>query len=347
MTRIILNKVWIFFFVGLSILIIVTEFFIVRTAKFASHPDLLSFAVTLDIAVVIPLLYYFLISRKLKVTPVTTIIVFLICTGIATLILPSQNQFYLDKIKYLLLLAELAIITYGVIKIRKIVQAYKCNSENQNDFIFNITIAIQQVLGNSKIWAVVIGEINTIRYGLFFWLGEKEIKEGQRYFSTYKNSGYTAIWSIIFFVMLIETTGLHLLFRNWSPALAIVLTLLSIYTIIFFISDLAAIIKRPIVFNNDKLFFRIGIRWNSIIDPGIIQSVEIIRNFDKEKNKDTLTCALAGDPNIKIILKEKIIFRSFYGIKKTADKFVFNIDNEKEFLEKINKILQQRQQSIQ
>lgn len=322
-------------FIGISTLIITIEYFIVHSAKYVSHPDVLSLAITLDIAVVIPLLYYFLISRKLKIAPITTIIVFLICTGIATLILPSSNQFYLDKAKYLLVFAELAIITYGVINIRKIIQVFKTNSQNQNDFVLNLTIAMQQVLGNSKLWPVVVGEINTVRYGLLFWIGKKEINEGQKYFSTYKNSGYAAIWSIIFFVMLIETTGLHLLLRNWSPTLAIILTLLSIYTIIFFISDLAAIIKRPIIFNNDKLFFRIGIRWNSIIDPAIIESVEIIRNFDKDKNKGTLNCALAGDPNIGITLYEPIVFNSFYGIKKIAGEFVFNVDDEKSFIDEL------------
>ena len=130
--------------------------------------------------------------------------------------------------------------------------------------------------------------------------------------------------------MIIETTGMHFLLRNWSYGLATIITILSIYTIIFFISDLASIIKRPVVFYDNKLFFRIGTRWNEII-----KSVESIRNFDKLQNKDTLSCALAGDPNIKITLTKPITFKSFYGIKKTADKFVFNIDNEKGFIDEI------------
>lgn len=329
------NRIWLLSFLGLSMIIVGIEFFLVHSPKFTSDQNLFSLAVTLDLTIFIPLLYYFTISRKLNIHPVTVLIVFFICTIIATIILPSQNHSYLDKIKYLLIFTEVGISTYLVIRISKIIRAFKFNSLNQIDFLYNLTIAIQQVLGNSKLWDVVIGEINTIRYGLLFWLGKKEVKEGQKFYTTHKKSGYSAIWSIIFFVMVIETTGLHFLISRWSVGIAIVVTILSVYTIIFLISDLAAIIKRPIIFSDKKLFFRIGIRWNTIIDPANIESIEQIRNFDKKKDKDILNCALAGDPNMKIELKDKITFKSFYGIKKTSDKFVFNIDNEKEFIEEI------------
>ncbi len=339
MTNTISNRTWIYSFIGLTILIIGTEYFVVHSPKFILHENLISLAITIDLTIVIPLLYYFLIPRKLNISSITVLIVFFFCTLIATILLPAQDNKYLDEIKYLLIFTELATTLYTIIKLRKIIKEYKFHSQKQPDFVYNLTIAMEKVMGNFKIWSIVIGEINTIRYGLFFWLVKKEIKDGQKFFTSHKNSGYAAIWAIIFFVILIETTGMHLLIRNWSPGLAVVITILSAYGIIFFISDLASIIKRPIVFHNNKLFFRIGIRWNAIIKREIIQSVESIRNFDKHKNKDILNCALVSDPNIKITLTMPIAFKSFYGIKKSSDKFVFNIDDKKEFIDEL-KLLQ-------
>ena len=335
MTNTISNKIWIYSFIGISALIIITEYFIVHSSKFLLHPDIISLAVTIDLTIIIPAIYYSLISRKLNIPSITVLIVFFFCTIVAAILIPAGDHKYLDELKYLLLFTELATTLYTIIKLRKIIKEYKFQSEGRSDFVYNLTIAMEKVMGNFKIWPILIGEINTFRYGLFFWLGKKEIKEGQKFFTTHKNSGYAAIWAIIFFVMLIETTGMHFLIRNWSPGLDVIITILSIYTIIFFISDLASIIKRPTVFYDDKLFFRIGTRWNAVIAPEIIQSVESIRNFDKQKNKDTLNCALAGDPNIKITLTKPITLKSFYGIKKSSDKFVFNIDSEKEFIDEI------------
>lgn len=339
MTNTISNKIWIYSFIGISALIIATEYFVVHSSKFLLHQDLISLAVTADLTIIIPTLYYFLVPRKLNISSITVLIVFFFCTIVAAILIPARNHKYLDEIKYLLILTELATTLYTIIKLRKIIKEYKIESQKRSDFVYNLTIVMKKVMGNFKIWTIVIGEINTFRYGLFFWLGKKEIKEGQKFFTTHKNSGYTAIWAIIFFVMLIETTGMHLLIRNWSPELAVIFTILSIYTIIFFISDLTSIIKRPVVFCDKKLFFRIGTRWNAIIDPEIIRSVETVRNFDEYEDKGILSCALAGDPNMKITLTKPITFKSFYGIKKTSDKFVFNIDNEKEFIDEINFML--------
>ena len=339
MANTISNKIWIYSFIGISALIIVSEYLIVHSSKFLLHPDIIYLAVTIDLTIIIPTIYYFLIPRKLNISSTTVLIVFFFCTIVAVILIPARDHKYLDEIKYLLIFTELATILYTIVKLRKIIKEYKFQSQRRSDFVYNLTIAMEKVMGNFKIWSILIGEINTFRYGLFFWLGKKEIKKGQKFFTTHKNSGYVAIWTIIFFVTLIETTGLHLLISNWSPEAALVITVLGIYGIIFFISDLASIIKRPVVFYDNKLFFRIGTRWNAIIDPEIIQSVESIKNFDKHENKDTLSCALAGDPNIKITLTKPITFKSFYGIKRSSDKFVFNIDSEKEFFDEI-KLLQ-------
>ncbi len=98
---------------------------------------------------------------------------------------------------------------------------------------------------------------------------------------------------------------------------------------------MASIIKRPVVIINDKLFFRIGIRWNACIDLSNIQTVEKIKNFKKDKVHAAFDCSLTGSPNIKIILTDAVELKSFYGIKKKVKEIVCNIDNEDEFIEKL------------
>lgn len=335
MTSSISIKTWTILFAGLTALILGIGVLVVQTADFKLHSDLLSLAVTADITIGIPLLYYFIVSRKLKAPPITALIVFLICTGIASLILPNDNQFYLDKIKLLLIFTELSIVIYGVIMVRKIVRAYRTISAKRNDFVYNLTEALKTILGKSNAISFVVGEINTFRYGLFFWLGKKEILSGQSFYTTHKKSGYVALWSVLFFVMLIETVGVHLLLWNWNQGVAIAAIILSIYTILFLIADLSSILKRPVIFLDNKLYLRIGTRWNAIIDPKQILTIETIKNFDKEQNKGTLDCALAGSPNVKITMTTPIVIVGFYGIKKTVTKFVFNIDNATEFIEEI------------
>lgn len=183
------------------------------------------------------------------------------------------------------MLSELIIISYGIIKIRTIIAEYKKLSLGFHDFIYNIRGAFDKVFGKFALTPIIAGEIAIVRYGLLFWLGGKEVVQRQNYYSTYKKSGYIAIWCIILLMMIVETTGIHFLLWNWNKELAVIVTLLSVYGVIFFISDLAAVMKRPVVFHNNQLFLRIGIRWNAVIHISSVNSVEVIRNFDKKTEK--------------------------------------------------------------
>lgn len=335
MSTAISSRVWTTVFIIFSCLAICISLITVQTTGFGKHPDLFSLAVTFDITIGIPLVYYFLILRKSKALPFTIILVFLLCTFIAAWILPAENQFYLDKVEKLLAAGELFILIYAIIRIRKIILAYKRLSLHLHDFVHNLSEATISVFGRSGIMPLLLGEINTVRYGLLFWWGKKEVLPGQQFYTVYKKSGYISLWGVLCFVMLIEITAFHFLLLQWSKMAAIIVTSLSIYTFIFAIADLAAVLKRPVVFHDGMLYLRIGVRWNVVIDPAQIISIEKIRNFRKDP-KHILNCSLTGNPNILIKLQEPVTVHGYYGIKRIADKIVLNIDNEAEFLHSIN-----------
>jgi len=337
MTNALSPRIRIASFAGIAALIAAAGFWVIHTSDFRAHPDLLSLAVTLDLTLVIPLLYFFLVQRKAKTFPAATLIVFLLCTGLATLLLPPENQQHLDQVKKLLIVTELLIAVYGFTRIRKIVRTYKKFSSERRDFLFNLERSLREAFGNSGPVSLVAGEIGTVRYGLFFWLGKKEVLPGQKYFSTHQRTGYASLWAVLCFVMLAETTGVHLLLWNWSKGAAVAATVLSIYTLIFLIADLAAIIKRPLVFDEGKLLFRTGIRWNADIDLSLVRSAEQVKSFDKRKYPRALDCGLAGRPNMRLLLKEPVEVRGLFGLKRRTDQLVFNVDEVEGFLEELRR----------
>lgn len=322
------NKTVGFTFVLISIAIIALSAVIINSTLFGQQSNLISLGITLDLVLGIPLLYYFLISRKLNVPSVTALVVFLICIGIASLILPAENQLYLNKIKNILIITELILFIYLIIKAKAIISGYKRQKISSNDFILNIRTSFLQEMGENIASSILASEISMLRYGLLWWKLEKETSSTAVAFSTHKKSGYATVWTVFIIVILIETALVHLLLWKWNIVIAIVATALSVYGLIFFVADLASLIKRPITVSYDKLFIRVGIRWNSIIDLNNIKSVEIIKNFDKEKEPDTLDCSIMRDPNIKISLYEPITVHGLYGIKKQSSSITINIDDE-------------------
>jgi hypothetical protein len=320
-------RAWIAVFVVLVYATITAEVLVVQTSGFQQNPDLLSFAVTFDLTIGIPLAYYLIISRKLNVTLASALVVFLACTGLAGLILPAANHTYLHLVEKALIVTEGGLLVYGVVQVRKVVRAYRATAQGRADFLLNLRDALAGIIGAPVVLGIVVNEISTVLYGLLFWLGGKEVLPGQQSFTTHRESGYVAVWAVLLFVLLIETVGLHFLLLRWSPVAAFVATGLSIYSLVFFVADLASMVKRPIVFHHDQLLFRIGIRWNATIVRHDIRRLTLIRDFDKAKEKETLLCAPANIPNLLLELHEPVTVTGFFGIRRQHARIAFHADD--------------------
>jgi hypothetical protein len=171
-----------------------------------------------------------------------------------------------------------------------------------------------------------------LRYGLLFWLGEKEQFPAQPAFSIHKRSGYPTVWSVIFFVGLAEMVAFHLLLMHWKASAALIATVLSVYTLILLVADLMAIIKRPILLEDRQLLLRIGIRWNALIDLDNIREIRYIKNHS-EAGKDLLDCALNGSAsNVLLDLYEPVTVSGFYGRSRQPRRIALHVDDEQAFI---------------
>ncbi|HEX8528630.1 MAG TPA: hypothetical protein VF646_01360 [Cytophagales bacterium] len=314
---------------------IVAEALIVQTANFRQHPNLLAFAVTFDLTIGIPLAYYLIISRKLRVTPLSTLVVFLLCTVLVGFILPAAHHTYLRLAEKALVLTEGALLVYGVVQIRKLVRAYQTAARHRADFLLNLRDALGHVFGISALLPIAVHEISTIRYGLLCWVGGKEVLPEQKFFTTHKESGYVAVWAVLLFVMVVETVGLHFLLWRWSPAAAYASTAVSIYSLVFFVADLASMVKRPIVLHAGQFLFRVGIRWNATIARENVRRLTVIKDFDKKKEKDTLLCAPANVPNLLLELHEPVVVTGFFGIRRQTQRIAFHADAATELIREV------------
>ncbi|KAA9349607.1 hypothetical protein [Larkinella humicola] len=74
---------WIASFLVLTGLLGWIEYGIVTSTVFQAQPDRLAWAISADLLLGIPILYYLLIVRPLSVTPLTLVAIFLAAVGLA------------------------------------------------------------------------------------------------------------------------------------------------------------------------------------------------------------------------------------------------------------------------
>jgi hypothetical protein len=314
--------------------------YLVKLPVFQAHPDKFSMAITLDLCLGLPFLFYFFIVKKRQWDVLLTVIALVPAIGLASYILPKENHFYVNLAMQSLVFTEGGLMLYAILKIRKIIGFYRQYAQKSNDFIENIENSLGEILGKSSLATTLLAsEISMLYYGLFFWrikpqygLGiENEDKTPSiSYFTVHKKVGYGAILAVLSMGGILEILGMHYFIAQYSEIGALMLTILSIYSVIFIVADFVAMIKRPIIFENNLLKFRVGLRWSADIPVSEIIDCQLIKNF--KKDKIILSAAILGSPNCLIVLKNPITVKGIYGIRRTVPRIAFNVDNEQAFL---------------
>ena len=324
---------------GIPLLLILSCIAIVHTSAFTANQSTLSFAITLDLLLTTPIIYFILI-RKNKIPKTTVVPVFILGIVVASFTIPKENQYLLELAKtWLLPLVELGVLSYVSFKIHKTIQLFKKEKKNSTDF-FNIAKKISNDIIPGKIGTLLATEIAVIYYSFFDWKKQK-LKDNE--FSYHKNTGSITLLIGVILIVGIETFVMHILIEKWSITVAWILTGLSIYTVFQIIAIIKSIPKRPIQIHGRKLYLKYGIINETAINIEDIESVTITTKeieSDKEMKKLSPIAHIEGH-NILIRLKKENILYGFYGIKKNYSTLILYVDKVQEFKNKIDSLLTQ------
>ena len=253
------------------------------------------------------------------------------------MILPSENQQFLGWAKtWMLPIVETAVLIMILYKVHLAIKQYKTTKETELDFFTALKSACSEAL--PKIVVIPFAtEIAVFYYGFIHW---KRLTPKRNEFTYHKNSGVVSFLIAIIFILLIETTVIHILLLQFSLKAAWIMTALSIYTALQFNGFLKSIIKRPISIAGNKLFLRYGILSEACID---IENIDFIELTTKsiEFDKDTRRLSPFGDlegHNVYIGLKRECTLSGLYGINRKFRAIALFVDNKEDFRKQIESI---------
>lgn len=311
----------------LLIVLIASVVLIAKSALLQQHPDKLSFAVTIDLVLTIPLLYLLLIRKK-KIPNTTTVPLFILGIVIAGIVVPEGYQSLLDSIKHWVLpIVEVTVLGYVIYKVQGVIKRYRRLGKDV-DFVSALRATLSNAV-HSKIRTILITEIAVIYYVLN---AKKKILKSNE-FSYHKKSGTGILLGAFIFLILVETVAVHVFLQLWSDVAAWILTGLSLYTILQITGIMRSLSKRPIMLENGVLKLRYGILSETDIPLQDIERVELSgRNIDKEEGVIKLSPLKDFEKhNIIIYLKSTNIITGLYGSKKSYEAIALHIDEPKLF----------------
>ena len=302
-------------------------------SAFLANSNALSLAVTTDLLLTIPLVYFLLI-RKTPIPNTTVVPMMVLGLALGTYFLPKENQTYLALFKtWALPIVELSVVTLIIIKVRLAIKKYKSIKDESPDFFTALKNTCCEILPK-KLVLPFATEIAVIYYGFINWRS-RSIAENE--FTYHKTSGTPALFGAIIFIIGIEIFALHILLMGWSELLAWILSGLSIYTAVQVLGFAKSLSQRPILVDENGLNLHYGIL-NEVKIP--FEDIDQIQLSTKsvENMEEAKTLSPIGDlegHNVMIRLNRRSTMTGLYGIRKDFKTLALYVDNPKEFQQKV------------
>jgi hypothetical protein len=317
-------------FVALAIVIYAIEIAIVRSPRFAVRPDLVAFAATLDLTVVIPLIYWLIVVRRNGAPVISLAGVYLASLAGASVVIPSGRHQFLKVAELLALPVEIGVCWLIVREVQRAKAAIR--SLDSEDLPERIEAALGEALGNRRLAAVLAMEVAILYYAFAAWRRPRYAPAGTLPFSYHVQSSLAAIFGTLVLASVGETIAVHFLIRTASPRAAWTLTIVSVIGVVWLMGYLRATILRPVLLSETELFVRTGLQWKLDVPLTAIERVVIGRVPAPRKGEPGVLRAVPfGQPNVALSLATPMRAKGAYGTERVVTRVVLTIDDRRGF----------------
>jgi hypothetical protein len=292
-------------------------FAILASGTFARAPELIAFAVTLDLTITATVIAWWFGVRRSALPPWVAFAVFSWGVVVARLWVPHA------PIRMLVAVGALAeVVTMGwlLLRIRRVIRTARAARDEGP--IGSIEAGLIAARMPGRIATIIASEVAVVRLALTGWFRRPE-----RGAMSMRSTGWLTYVGVFGFLLIVETIVTHVLLATmWSPVAAWVATAGSAYMLLWLIGDAQAIRLHPVAIDGEKLRVMIGVRWRAAIPLSAIASVTEIHSVPD----GALNLALI-EPTVLVTLREPVVVRGLLGMRRRADRLALTIDDPKAF----------------
>ena len=323
-------------FLAVAASVYAAAFYVRSIIATVDSPEVLAGALVVDLVVLVPAVYYFLVVRRFGLPTVSVAGVFVLSLIAATQIIPPEQQRVLAPLEIIAVIAEVFILGFIAWKAANGVRRYRAVAAEQHDEdAFNaIRGAARQVIDSDRMADVLAYEIAIVYYGLGSW--RRRLVEGPGRYTSYKRNNYGSTLFGIGVLLGAELIAVHVIVQlYWGATGAWILSILSAYGGIWLLSEWHAHRLRPTVITTDALVLRAGVRWEITIPFARIKSFRRISAME-EKPRGALNLVAFGDALFEVKTDAPVEAQGGYGMRKQTACVWFMIDDPTGFEETLS-----------
>lgn len=293
--------------------------------------DLPDWTLLVDFSLSLPLLHYLLFRPTLKQWLTRWIQLTGLGIVLGHFIIPESSRHiwpWLEMVRSAMLalmipveLAVIALIAYSVWKLIKL----------DGDIDHALQAGIERRLGKSPSGQLALWEARIWLYALF--IPKHPRYAGRQHFSYAKQHGNASNQLGFIIAILFEMPLAHLLLHfMWSPKAAWIASALSVWALIYLVSEYRATLARPVSIDDGMLYIRCGVlSVDSVIPWHQIKSVE--KNTQPVRRQPGVRrYKQMGELNIAIHLQPGIMLPDLFGRVQPVVKICLGLDDPDGFV---------------
>lgn len=317
-------------FSGLAVAIYAIEIAVARSAAAALHPAI-PLAVTLDLVVVVPALYWLLVIRPSGASATRVVAAFMLSLLGARFVLRPDQREYLLYARFLVAPFELALMAYVVVKVRRAARGYRAAGVAA-DVPERIAAALADAFPYRAVGRIFSTEMTLGYYALLSWRRPPHVPAGTDAFTFHRKSGLIGLYSAAIGVSVVELFVVHLVVHAFNPRLAWMLFAVSAFGVIWLLGFTRAIVMRPVLVTAHGAVVRSGVLWTLDAPFAAIDRVETGRvPTPARRAPEYLRIGGSGRANALIHLREPLVAVGAYGRAKPVRTVSLTLDDAPAF----------------
>ncbi|PEN80620.1 hypothetical protein CN553_29560 [Bacillus cereus] len=335
--------------IGLVSLIMLSNYLLYALPIVPAAPKEVVLGSLLDCMFVIPIItYFFIIRKRYSLTYIVPVVI----AGyiFARFIIPSDYLQDFSYVSYIIVAGEIAFVClelfllYKIVrKLPTIIKKYKEYKSEYSSFSYAIDVAFDATMKRNKLIDIIVTECKLIYYAFLSW--REKVPEGEYVYSYHKKTGAIGVYIMIIHATLIESIGFHYLLHQWNPVIAWILLILNVYAMIYFIAEIQAMRKNPLIVTEEQVIIQIGLGKKIVIPFTQIDNIafykdELLTAKEGKQVLDATVMEFIKEPaTFEITLKEPVKAQLLYGFSKTVSRVHLNVDEERKFYDAVKEKL--------
>lgn len=308
------------------------SFYVAGRLPQSASPGALAVGLTLDLTVVVPLLYYALLVRGRGWPAVTTGLVFVASLIAAEWVVPAGHQSLLRAMQWGGGLVEAGLAGYVLLRAGRTLHRLRrvSGAAAEPDLLTRWRGACRQAFDVRAVADAFAYEAAVLYYAASLLRRAPQPKVPGS-FSYHRTNGYGAVVGAILMAALAELAAGHVLLQMWSATAAWVHLALSAYGVVWLLGDFQGMRARPIRLAEGALLVRTGLRWSVRLPYAQIASVASTRREPAGAGPDHLSAVAFGSPQFLIRLHAPVKAEGPYGMTKRVASLTLRVDETAAF----------------